>query len=224
MKNLSKFEKCLWFSSAIIILISSLLSPSTDYISIIASLIGVTSLIFLAKGYVIGQVLILIFSLLYGYISFSFSYYGEMITYLFLTSPMAILAIISWTKNPYKKGEKGVKIQDVTIKQILIMIFLTLTATVMSYFILKLFDTANLEFSTLSVLTSFSAAYLTFLRSPLYAIAYGLNDIVLIILWTLATFENPMYFSMIICFVIFLINDIYGFISWSKMRKQQLKI
>ena len=83
--------------------------------------------------------------------------------------------------------------------------------------------TANLLTSTLSVTTSFLAVYLTYLRSPYYAIGYSANDIVLIVLWILATIDNPAYLPMVFCFVMFLANDIYGFINWRRMQRRQQK-
>ena len=87
--------------------------------------------------------------------------------------------------------------------------------------ILKYFNTANIVPSTLSVTTSFLAVYLTFRRSPYFAVAYATNDIVLIILWILASFSDIRYISVVVCFVSFLLNDIYGFISWQKMKTRQ---
>ena len=89
------------------------------------------------------------------------------------------------------------------------------------YFILKALHTANLIPSTVSVATSFLAVYLTFRRSPYYALAYAANDVVLILLWTLAAIEDLSYLSVIICFVMFLANDLYGFLNWRKMQKKQ---
>lgn len=89
------------------------------------------------------------------------------------------------------------------------------------YFVLSAFNTANIAFSTLSVTTSFIAVYLTFRRSPYYAIGYAANDIVLIILWTLATLEDISCLSVVVCFIVFLVNDVYGFISWRKIEKRQ---
>ena len=66
------------------------------------SLIGVTSLIFNAKGNPFGQLLMVCFSALYGIISFSCGYYGEMATYLGMTAPMAVFALVSWLRNPYQ--------------------------------------------------------------------------------------------------------------------------
>ena len=219
-KDLSKFELALWLTSAFLVTLSFILSPNKDYLTLIASLIGVTSLIFIAKGYVIGQALTLIFSVLYGIISFFFRYYGEMLTYLCMTAPMAVMSIVSWIKNPY--GEtKEVTIRRMTGKQILVMSILTVIVTIIFYFILKYFQTANLFFSTLSVATSFLACYLTFMRSPTYALAYAANDIVLIVLWTTATITNIAYLPMILCFFTFFFNDIYAFFNWRKMEKRQ---
>lgn len=38
---------------------------------------------------------------------------------------------------------------------------------------------------------------------------------------TLAAMTDISYISVVICFVMFLANDIYGFISWSHMKKRQ---
>ena len=221
-KKLNTLELCLWIFSLVLVILSFVLSPLKDYLTLVASLIGVTALIFVAKGMVIGQILTVVFSVFYGIISFFFAYYGEMITYLLMTAPIAILATVEWIKNPYKKTET-VAIKKLTAKDIIIMVALCIIVTEAFYFILKAFDTANLIFSTISVTTSFFACYLTYLRSPYYALAYACNDIILIVLWVLATIENVAYIPMIVCFSTFLLNDLYCFFNWSKMQKTQSK-
>lgn len=222
-KALSKFEFSLWTSSILVVTGSFLLSPSGDWLTLIASLIGVTALIFVAKGYVAGQILTVVFAVFYGIISFFFRYYGEMITYLGMTAPIAIFTAISWLKHPYGKTSE-VSVNQITKRQVIIMFCLAAIVTDVFYFVLKSLNTENLILSTISVLTSFLASYLTFLRSPYYAIAYAANDIVLIILWILAAAENIAYLPMIMCFIMFFINDLYGFRSWQQMKKRQMKI
>lgn len=217
----TKVEKILWCSSVILIVISFFVFGGGNLLTFAASLIGVTSLIFGAKGNPLGQLLIIIFSILYGIISFSSSYYGEMITYLGMTAPMAVFALISWLKNPYKGNKSEVEIRRLKKKEIPVIVLLTTTVTVIFYFILKAFGTSNLFPSTVSVTTSFAAVYLSLKRSAFFAAAYAANDIVLIILWILAAIKDISYLSMVICFIIFLVNDIYGFINWLKMRKRQ---
>jgi len=214
-------EAIIWCASVAMILISFFAFRGDSYLTLAASLIGVTSSIFCAKGNPIGQVLMIVFSILYGVISWSFAYYGEVITYLCMTAPMAIFALISWLKNPYNGNRAEVKVNRIGVREILFLIFLTAAVTVVFYFILKFFGTANLIPSTVSVTTSFVAAYLTFRRSPYFALFYAANDIVLIVLWIMATVESVSYFSVVICFAVFLVNDIYGFISWRRMQKRQ---
>ena len=110
----TKVERVLWISSVLLIVISFFLFDRTNYMTLCASIIGVTSLIFNAKGNPFGQFLMVIFSLLYGIISFTFSYYGEMITYLGMTMPMAVFALISWIKNPYTGNKAEVKVNDIS--------------------------------------------------------------------------------------------------------------
>ena len=221
-KDLTKAEWIILITSLAIVTISFIFTPEKNALNLIASLIGVTALIFIAKGYVIGQFLIVIFALLYGIISFNQRYYGEMATYMFMSAPMAIMSIVSWLKHPYKGG-KVVKVNKMTKKQALIMVLISIAVTIAFYFILKLLGTQNLIVSTISVLTSFLAVYMTFMRSPYYAIGYAANDIVLIILWVLSSVKDPSYIPMVVCFVVFLLNDTYGFISWKRMEKYQRK-
>lgn len=217
----SKFEIVLWSFSVLSIIISFFVFDRSNYLTLCASLIGVTSLIFCAKGNPVGQVLMIIFSIIYGIISYSFSYFGEMITYLGMTLPMCVFALVSWLKNPYKDNNSEVAVAKLKKKDIPLIIISALAVSIAFYFILKHFNTANLLPSTFSVTTSFIAAFLTYKRSPFFALAYATNDIVLIVLWVLATKEDISYISVIICFVVFLFNDLYSFFNWLKMQKRQ---
>ena len=168
----SKAEIALWCSSVALIVLSFGLFDRENYLTLLASLIGVTSLIFNAKGNPFGQFLMVLFSLLYG-------------------------VIFMWIA--------------------------TILVTILFYFILDRFDTANMIPSTISVTTSFLAVYLTFRRSPYFALAYASNDMVLIVLWVLASLQDIRYVSVVVCFVAFLFNDIYGFISWRRMEQRQTR-
>ncbi|MBQ2974167.1 MAG: nicotinamide mononucleotide transporter [Clostridia bacterium] len=219
----TKTEMILWSVSAVLIILSFILFDRKNYLTLAASLIGVTSLIFNAKGNPFGQLLMIIFSILYGIISYSFAYYGEMITYLGMTGPMALFALISWLRNPYMGKKSEVAVNRLKGNELTFMAVLTAVVTVIFYYILEYFGTANIIPSTVSVTTSFAAVYLTFRRSAYYAIAYAANDIILIILWILASMHDISYISVIICFIVFLVNDLYGFISWRKMSERQQK-
>lgn len=214
-------ELLLWSASVVLIIGSFAIFDRESYLTLLASLVGVTSLIFNAKGNPVGQALMILFSLLYGIISYSFAYWGEMLTYLGMTMPMAVFALISWLKNPYGKNHSEVKVNTIGKVETVLMLLLAAAVTLGFYFILEYFDTANIVPSTISVTTSFLAVYLTFRRSPLFALAYAANDVVLIILWTLASFDDLRYVCVTVCFSAFLVNDFYGYLNWRKMKVRQ---
>jgi len=221
IQNLSRFEKILWITSLLVIAISYFSVDNNNYMTVITSLVGATALIFLSKGDALGQFLSIIFALLYAIVSFQCRYYGEMITYLGMTLPSALVAMINWLRHPYT--EREVEISHVSKKKWLFLCISSVFVTIFFGFVLKYFGTANLLFSTISVSTSYFACMLTIFRSPYYAIAYSFNDVVLIILWVLASIENVCYLPMILCFLVFLANDIYGFVNWRIMAKRQSK-
>ena len=214
-------ERILWCSSVTLIIASFLVFGGQSVLNLCASLIGITALIFCAKGNPLGQLLIVIFSLFYGFISYTFAYYGEMITYLGMSAPMSVYALISWLRNPYNGKRSEVSVNRVSGHETVIMLLVSIPVTVAFYFILAAFDTANLIPSTLSVTTSFIAVYLSGRRSPYFALAYALNDVVLIVLWVLAAIKDISYISVVICFVAFLANDLYSFTNWKRMEKKQ---
>ena len=218
--DLTKFERILWITSVVSTVLSFVLSGGRDYLTLAASLIGVTALIFVAKGYVIGQILTVVFALFYGFISFFLSYYGEMITYLGMSAPMALAAAIEWIRNPYK-DTKEVKVRRMTRKIVLLLFASAIAVTALFYFILRTLGNASLAVSTLSVTTSYLASALVFLRSPYYALAYAANDLVLIVLWIVASVKDLSYIPMVACFVMFFANDMYGFFNWRRMQREQ---
>lgn len=218
--ELTLFEKILWLVSVLSIIVSFLLAGSKDILTIFVSIVGVTSLIFVAKGFVLGEVLTIVFAVIYGIISFYTQYYGEMITYLGMTTPSCLFCIFSWLRHPYK-GTKEVTVSIVKPFHIYIIIPLTIVVTIIFYFILSALGNANLIISTLSISTSFAGSSLAFLRSPYYAVVYSVNDIILVVLWLLASFTDSSYIPMVVCFILFLVNDIYGFVNWKRMRLKQ---
>jgi nicotinamide mononucleotide transporter PnuC len=219
-RGLKKREWAIWLLSLATVIASNLLAGTVVPVTLFATLIGVTALIFLAKGMAVGQVLVIIFAVFYGIVSFFFGYYGEMITYLCMTAPIALASIISWLRHPFKDTDE-VTVAVLSRRNTFIMWILTLAVTVAFYFILGAFGNANLLVSTFSVTTSFLASYLTLFRSPYYAVAYAANDVVLIILWIMASLDDIKYLSMVVCFVAFFANDMYGFFNWKRMQRQQ---
>lgn len=212
-------DYALWFASLTAVCLSFFLGAGVLHCA--ASLIGVTALIFVAKGHVLGQILTVAFSAFYGYISYLFRYYGEMITYLGMTTPVAVAAVVSWIRHPSEENAAEVQINRLRGREYALIVAAGITVGAAFYFILRAFGTANLFFSVISVITSFIAVWLTVRRSEYYAIAYACNDVVLVVLWTLAAAVSAENWCMVVCFAAFLVNDLYGFVLWLRRKKRQ---
>ena len=110
-------EKLLWGASVGLLLASYGAFGGQGAANLAASLVGVTSLSFCAKGNPFGQALMILFSTMYGVISLGFAYYGEFLTYVGMTLPMAALSLVSWLKNPYEGQRSQVKVGHVGKKE-----------------------------------------------------------------------------------------------------------
>ena len=62
------------------------------------------------------------------------------------------------------------------------------------------------------------------LRSSYYALGYAANDLVLVVLWVLASLEDPGYIPVAVNFSIFFFNDLYGFVSWRRRELRQAEL
>lgn len=87
---LTTFERVLWLYSLAVTVLSFAISGGGDIFTMIASLIGVTALIFVVKGFVIGQVLGRLCS--------------RCFTDLCMTAPNALFSVISRLRHPYTDG------------------------------------------------------------------------------------------------------------------------
>ena len=218
---LSRFEWSLWGCSMTVVFASFLLGGQEGVLSLIASLVGVTALIFVAKGDVTGQILGICFGLLYAIVSLEQRYYGEAFTYLLMGVPSSAASVISWLKHPHATDHAEVKMVHLGRMDYVCMFVFTPLVTFGFYWILRALGTAALAVSTLSIATSFLAAFLMFRRSPYYALAYAFNDAVLIVLWCIAAAKDLSALSMVACFLMFLINDFYGLFNWLRVRRAQ---
>lgn len=220
-RQLNKKDWWVLAVSLTVVMLCNLLTPSAAWTTKIGVVVGAVALVFMAKGDVWGQVLTVVFSVLYGVTSWQFRYYGEMITYLGMTLPMALAAVFSWLRHPFQGNTAQVEIHRLTRRQRWGMVLCCVPLTAVFGALLWWLSTPNLLFSTISVATSFLAAYLTYFRSSYYALAYAANDVVLIVLWVLASVKDISFTPMIACFFVFLLNDLYAFSSWNQRETEQ---
>lgn len=225
MKNrlkLTTFEICLITVSLLVVVASFVFASEKNYLSLVTTIVGIITCFAYSKAWVIAPMVGTVNNILYIILSFTQRFYGEAIIYLFLQMPIVIIQIVDYLKHKNKDDATIVNVNKVSKKEYLLMIPSIIVLTVGFYFLLKALNTNELLISTFSLVTSLVAAYLMLRRSPYYAIGYLLNDIVLIVLWSMTIATSGLaYLPTLLGFVVFMANDIYGFVNWKIQEKKQ---
>jgi nicotinamide mononucleotide transporter PnuC len=225
MKKLFKdwnwFELTLLFVGLVVVICCFFVEQEKNYLSFASSIVGIVMVVCMAKGLVFAPIIAFVSNVLYAILSITEGYYGEAIIYFALMTPITIFSIVSWLRNRNAKNSAIVKVNKVSKKEYLYLGLFTIVGTIGFYFLLKVLNTNELVVSTMSLVSSVVASYLMVRRSSYYSLAFVVNDVILIILWSIAASKNIAYLPTVICFCVYAINDTYGFFNWKHMEKLQ---
>lgn len=216
----TKFELGLLVIGLSISILSSIIFNGNVIDTLYTSSYLVTALL-MAKGkvecYLVGFVSIFF----YGIVSYNQGYYGELLITTFLTFPIMIIGIRSWLKHQDEKDDV-VMINSLSRPEIVISFASQLLLFWLYYFILKFFNTDLLIISSLSVVTSVLASYFEARRSEFSLYCYVANDFVIITLWIIPIIGGDTELvPVLVGPLLLLVNDIYGSINWSRMKRRQ---
>ena len=222
LKNWNWFEIVFLIVSYIVLTLCFALGTEKNTFSFIVSLVGVSSVMLVAKGLTIAPIVSIVYNILYAILSITQKYYGETIIYTVIMIPLSIISIVSWVKNKNGGKKEQVQVNKISKKEYLILSFVIVVVTFGFYFLLKALHTNELIVSTISLVAPVISAYLMLRRSSNYAICFIVSNVVLIVLWGLSVKTAGAGFLPTICsFVIFTILDVYGLIHWKKEEKRQ---
>lgn len=218
-KNWTTFEKLFLLIGTILAIVLTFMFKGT-LIDLGYTLLYIWTALLLAKGkyscYIVG----IISTFFYAFVSYSNSYYGEVIIAMCCTLPLMVIGLINWLKH--QDSTNTVIIKEITKKELLLVLLSQAIMFTGYYFLLKVFNTNNLLVSTFSVVASIIATYLTARRSEHGFIGFIINDIILIILWSIPVIKgNTNIIPVLLCPVLLFINDIYGVYNWKKIKINQ---
>ena len=218
-KSWTKFEKIFLILGTVSALILTPLFKGT-IIDLGYTLLYFWTALLLAKGKYACYIIGIISTFFYAYVSYTNNYYGEVIISMWCTLPLMIVGLINWLKH--QDNTNTVVIKDITKQELIIVLISQAILFTGYYYLLKIFNTNNVLVSTFSIVASLIATYLTARRSENGFIGFIINDIILIILWSIPVFTgNLAIIPVVLCPVLLLINDIYGVWNWKKIKTEQ---
>jgi len=192
--------------------------------AIFTSVLGIISVVMTAKGNILGTILGILQCIAYSIISFKNAFYGEVIFYIAVLIPLNIIVLFQWLKNRSKEDKMIININRLKLQEILIALLASIFVFVGSFFLLKAFDTANLLLSTISISTCSLAIYFNLRREKLTFLVFIINNIIVISMWASSAIRGDLtVLPVIVCSTTNLASNIYGFINWTKLYKNQNK-
>ncbi len=218
-KGWTIFEKLFFFLGTIFVFLLTFLFKGT-WIDFGYTLLYFWTALLLAKGKYACYIIGIISTFFYAYVSYSNSYYGEVIIAVLCTLPLMVIGLINWLRH--QDDTKTVIIKEITKKELIVVLLSQVVMFLGYYYLLKIFNTNNLLVSTFSIVASIIATYLTARRSEYGFIGFIINDLILIVLWSIPIINGESnLIPVLLCPVLLLINDIYGVYNWKRIKNKQ---
>ena len=211
------------FATAILIIFSIIFKINVLYF--FSTFFGIIAVSFLSKGNIVGIFISFIQIAFYSTISYINGLYGEVISNACITLPLYIANVIAWAKNLHSKTGEVKIAPTVSVKEIILAIFAATIISVGMYYLLDVFNTNALLFSTLTFALNLLGVYFLIRRNSINFLFYVLSNITGIIMWIIIFNETKDY-SIIATFInlsVFLILNIYGIFNWKKLKNNQKK-
>lgn len=240
----STFEKSWLLLFTAINLAVFFIFGTDSFLGLIASLSGILCVVLVAKGKISNYFFGLVQVLIYGYISMQFSLYGEaMLNFLFYT-PLQFIGFYLWYRNAKNNSKEGTTALTettagsspsssfkITVKKLswkgLLGLTLVSGLAIWAYaLLLQALSGASVGLDSATTVLSIVAQFLMLARYAEQWLLWIIVNILSIALWGLtltgsqATGEDPAW-NVLIMWVAFLFNSIYGYINWLKISKKQ---
>ena len=220
--KLNLFECILIIGILIINIILFIVTNETNWLGIIASITGVIGVVITAKGHISCYYWGIINIITYGIICYQTGFYGEVILDVIYNLPMQFIGIFMWKK--YLNKDNIVKTRGMNIKQVVLTTIISIVAIFVCGMFLKSIN-GNLPFIDSAInVGAIVALYLSVKRFKEQWIIYILMDIIAIYMWSNALMNNePNSLVMIIVWIFYLVNAVYGYINWTKLERNRTK-
>jgi nicotinamide mononucleotide transporter len=194
------------------------------WLSVITMLSGLWCVILVAKGRILNYYIGLVQILGYAYICYGYKLWGEVMLNLIYFLPMTFVGLYIWSKNKDIKVLDKVRTKLMNNEMRFFCFAISVIAVAMyGYWLNSVGDPVPYLDSASTVLSVIAMILLAWRYTEQWLLWIAV-DVVSVWMWILVVLEKGTNdIALLVMWIAFLINAIYGFLSWTKMHKQQEK-
>ena len=218
-----------WRKSEIVWLcfsISSIVSLSILWgdgaLGITAAATGMAYTVLAGKGKVSCFLFGLINTPIYAYLAFSCGYYGDFSLNVYYFA-MMFPGIISWLKNSSADNEEGIKRTSLPQKSRLLLLAACIAAILPLWAILHALDGSRPLCDAMTNVLSIAAMILTVKRAIEEWVLWIAVNAIEVFMWYRAWCSGSGNISILLMWMLFLVNGIYLLTLWLRIERRNLK-
>lgn len=217
----STFEVIWLLFSIALMTIASAIWKSSPY-GYIASITGIICVVLVARGSIHNYWFGIINCVFYAYVAYDWKLYGEVMLNLFYFLPMNFVGLYIWGKTKNRITHVRVKVKFLSWINRCSLAIVCSTA-IYYYMILLKYMEGNIPLiDSSSTVLSVIAMILMVKCYMEQWILWIIVDVASVIMWFIVVFKQGSNdIGLLIMWIAFLINAIYGCVNWIKMYKTQ---
>lgn len=220
-KGWTIFEKT-WITIFTVINLYLFFAWKDSVIGLITSLSGMLCVVLVAKGKIFNYYPGIINVVLYAYLSYNQSFYGEVALNLLYFLPMQFIGLYLWKKHLSAQTESSdVHVNRLSKKALLVWACATLLSTVLLGYILDRIGGAQPYVDSITTILQIVAQIFMIKRLVEQWITWIFVNIFSIILWFAAFMSTGNDVTILIMWIAYLVNSLYGYFNWRKIYKTQ---
>jgi len=217
MKKLSK----IWMVTSLLLIVILSVITKSHILQIIAAVSGVIYVFNTVFENRYGQLFGVINSFLYGIIMYSNGVYGTSLYNLIYCIPMQIYTFFVWGKD--KNGKNKLEVSRYKDVQRL-AIWLVILVVVAAYAMVA--SKLNVQFALidgLSIILGIAGLYMTSHKKVEQWHMFIVSNIAMLALWGIKCFRDITNIPMLVMWLVYLVNNIYGLCEWNKKIEKNMK-
>ncbi|WP_338453088.1 nicotinamide riboside transporter PnuC [Niallia oryzisoli] len=184
-------------------------------LGLITSLSGMLCVVLVAKGKIFNYYPGILNILLYAYLSYQQGFYGEVALNILYFLPMQLIGLLLWQKHQSdKQNISDVAVSMLNKKLKFIWGMIIVAATVLLGFVLQKMGGAQPYVDASTTILQVAAQFFMIKRLVEQWITWIIVDMVSIWMWLTAFLTTGNDVTVLIMWIAYLFNAIYGYVNW----------